>query len=84
MSISNYGWGSLNNMQVQTTTKLQYLINEFESVEYEITVLFIVKVMMSFIIGNTSLGRSLPEIEFFANAKRAAASIFKIIDRVSF
>ncbi|VDK42188.1 unnamed protein product [Taenia asiatica] len=43
----------------------------------------IVSVMMSFIVGNTNLGRSLPEIEFFANAKRAAASTFKIIDRVS-
>ncbi|VUZ45635.1 unnamed protein product [Hymenolepis diminuta] len=42
----------------------------------------VVSVMMSFIIGNTSLGRSLPEIEFFANAKRSAASIFSIIDRV--
>ncbi|KAL5961878.1 ATP-dependent translocase ABCB1 [Taenia solium] len=42
----------------------------------------IVSVMMSFIVGNTNLGRSLPEIEFFANAKRAAASIFKIIDRI--
>ncbi|KAM3187686.1 hypothetical protein ACTXT7_001799 [Hymenolepis weldensis] len=42
----------------------------------------VVSVMMSFIVGNTSLGRSLPEIEFFANAKRSAASIFSIIDRV--
>ncbi|KAL5111589.1 ATP-dependent translocase ABCB1 [Taenia crassiceps] len=42
----------------------------------------IVSVMISFIIGNTSLGRSLPEIEFFANAKRAAASLFEIIDRI--
>uniref|UniRef100_A0A915EW78 Uncharacterized protein n=1 Tax=Echinococcus canadensis TaxID=519352 RepID=A0A915EW78_9CEST len=42
----------------------------------------IVSVMISFIVGNTSLGRSLPEIEFFANAKRAAASIFLIIDRI--
>ncbi|VDO05008.1 unnamed protein product [Rodentolepis nana] len=42
----------------------------------------VVSVIMSFIIGNTSLGRSLPEIEFFANAMQSAASIFSIIDRV--
>uniref|UniRef100_A0A5K3FMC8 ABC transmembrane type-1 domain-containing protein n=1 Tax=Mesocestoides corti TaxID=53468 RepID=A0A5K3FMC8_MESCO len=41
----------------------------------------VVSVMISFIVGNTSLGRSLPEVEFFANSKRAAASIFQIIDR---
>ncbi|KAM7540114.1 hypothetical protein Aperf_G00000027533 [Anoplocephala perfoliata] len=42
----------------------------------------VVSTIMAFIVGNTSLGRSLPEIEFFASATRAAASIFSIIDRV--
>ncbi|KAL7061746.1 hypothetical protein AAHC03_0740 [Spirometra sp. Aus1] len=42
----------------------------------------VVLVILCFIVGSTSLGRALPEIEFFSSAVQAAASVFEIIQRV--
>uniref|UniRef100_A0A0X3P980 Multidrug resistance protein 1 n=2 Tax=Schistocephalus solidus TaxID=70667 RepID=A0A0X3P980_SCHSO len=42
----------------------------------------VVLVILCFIVGSTSLGRALPEIEFFSSAIQSAASVFEIIQRV--
>nr|VZI23620.1 unnamed protein product [Spirometra erinaceieuropaei] len=41
----------------------------------------IILVILCYIIGSTSLGRAIPELEFFSSAVRAASSVFEIISR---